>query len=154
MTDSQPTQPPWWATKTLEQMTPEEWESLCDRCGRCCLHKLEDEESGEVYYTSVACTLLDTNSCQCRNYPNRQQIVPECTTLTTRDIAQFHWLVPTCAYRLISEGRPLFDWHPLVSGSSESVHQAGISVRGWALSENDIAGDDLRDYIIPHTMLD
>ena len=154
MTDSQPTQPPWWATKTLEQMTPEEWESLCDRCGQCCLHKLEDEDTHEVYYTSVACTLLDTNNCQCRNYSNRKQIVPECTTLAIKDIAHFHWLVPTCAYRLISKGRPLFDWHPLVSGSSESVHQAGISVRGWAQSENDLAGDDLRDYIIPHTMID
>ena len=154
MNDSQSTQPPWWTTKTLEQMTPEEWESLCDRCGRCCLHKLEDEDTNEVYYTSVACTLLDTNNCQCRNYSNRKQIVPECTILAIKDIAHFHWLVPTCAYRLISEGRPLFDWHPLVSGSSESVHQAGISVRGWAQSENDVAGEDLRDYIIPHTMID
>ena len=154
MTDSQPTQPPWWTTKTLEQMTPEEWESLCDRCGRCCLHKLEDEDTLDVYYTSVACTLLDTDSCLCKDYPNRKQSVPECTALAIKDIAQFHWLAPTCAYRLISEGRPLFDWHPLVSGSSESVHQAGISVRGWAKSENDIAGEDLADYIIPHTMID
>ncbi len=153
MTDSQLTQSPWWTTKTLAQMTPEEWESLCDRCGRCCLHKLEDEDTGEVYYTSVACKLLDTESCQCRDYTNRKQSVPDCTSLTVREIAQFHWLPPTCAYRLISEGQPLFDWHPLVSGYRESVHQAGISVKEWVQSENDIAEEDLEDFIIPHTMI-
>ena len=144
---------PFWETKTLAEMTAGEWESLCDRCGRCCLHKLEDEDTDAVYYTSVACKLLDTTSCQCQDYPNRKDIVPECTVLTLKDVELFHWLPETCAYRLVSERKPLFDWHPLVSGSGASVHQAGISVQGWVHSENDIAEDDLEDYIIPHCMI-
>ena len=103
---------PFWETKSLSEMTAEEWESLCDRCGRCCLLKLEDEETGDVYYTSVACQLLDTNSCQCTDYSNRQAVVPECTVLTLKDVEQFHWLPETCAYRLIHENKQLFDWHP------------------------------------------
>ena len=144
---------PFWETKALSEMTTAEWESLCDRCGRCCLHKLEDEDTDDVYYTSVACKLLDTSSCKCKDYPNRKDIVPECTVLTLKDVELFHWLPETCAYRLISERKPLFSWHPLVSGSDESVHQASISVKGWVHSENDIAEDDFEDYIIPHTMI-
>ncbi|WP_299725973.1 YcgN family cysteine cluster protein [uncultured Endozoicomonas sp.] len=144
---------PFWQTKSLEEMSAEEWESLCDRCGKCCLHKLEDEDTGDVYYTSVACKLLDTKSCQCTDYPNRKQIVPDCTVLTIKDIRHFHWLPDTCAYRLISENKPLYDWHPLISGSGKSIHTAGISVKGWALSENDIGDDDLEDFIIPHQMV-
>ena len=142
---------PFWKTKNLEQMSFDEWESLCDGCGRCCLHKLEDEETDEVYYTSVACQLLDTQSCQCRDYDNRKTLVPECTKLTIADIPHFHWLPATCAYRLVSEGKELPQWHQLVSGSAESIHAAGISVRRYARSERAIPEEDWEDYIIPLT---
>lgn len=142
---------PFWKAKKLKQMSFDEWESLCDGCGRCCLHKLEDEETEDVYYTSVACQLLDTHSCQCRDYENRKTLVPECTKLTIADIPHFHWLPATCAYRLISEGKELPQWHPLVSGSKESVHAAGISVRRYARSELSIPAEDWEDYIIPLT---
>lgn len=140
---------PFWQHKSLQEMTPSEWESLCDRCGRCCLHKLEDADSGDVYYTSVACKLLDTHSCQCTDYPHRKQEVPGCTLLTINDLEHFHWLPATCAYRLVSEDKPLPPWHPLVSNSPETIHQAGVSVRGLACSEQDINEDELEDFIIP-----
>ena len=140
---------PFWTTKSLEEMTPAEWESLCDGCGRCCLHKLEDEDTGEVHYTAVACQLLDTHSCQCQDYPNRKQLVPECLKLGVDDIPQFHWLPETCAYRLMSEGENLPDWHPLISGSRDRVHKAGMSVRAFAIPENAVPEEDWEDYIIP-----
>ena len=146
-------QSPFWQTKRLEEMTASEWESLCDRCGKCCLHKLEDEDTSDVYYTSVACKLLDTDSCHCSNYPNRKQIVPDCTVLTIADVRHFHWLPETCAYRLISENKSLYDWHPLITGSDAAIHAADASVKDWVQSEKDIVGDDLEDYIIPHTMI-
>ena len=139
----------FWEQKVLPDMTPEEWESLCDGCGRCCLHKLEDEDTGEVHYTSIACQLLDTHSCQCSNYPERKSLVPQCLKLTVDDIPQFQWLPTTCAYRLLSEGRPLPDWHPLVSGLADSVHNAGISVRGLAIPEQQLPEQDWEDYLIP-----
>ena len=142
---------PFWKEKPLEQMTFAEWESLCDGCGRCCLHKLEDEDTGEVYYTSVACQLLDTHNCQCRDYQNRKNLVPQCTKLTIADIPHFRWLPATCAYRLVAEGNTLPQWHPLVSGSAESVHAAGVSVRRYAQSELAVPETDLEDYIIPLT---
>jgi hypothetical protein len=121
---------PFWQEKTLEAMSPEEWESLCDGCGRCCLVKLEDEDSGEILYTDVGCTLLDSESCRCGDYSNRQEKVPDCVRLTTEAIRSLSWLPPTCAYRLIEDGKDLYWWHPLVSGDPDSVHAAGISVRG------------------------
>ncbi|OED40568.1 hypothetical protein ACH42_15875 [Endozoicomonas sp. (ex Bugula neritina AB1)] len=142
---------PFWQQKTLQQMSFEEWESLCDGCGRCCLHKLEDEETDEVYYTSVACQLLDTQSCRCKDYSNRKSLVPDCTTLTIAYLEFFHWLPNTCAYRLVSEGKPLPEWHPLISGTQESVHGAGISVRRYAQSELAIPEEDWEDYLIPLT---
>lgn len=131
---------PFWKTKTLSEMSRAEWESLCDGCGKCCIHKLEDEETGELLPTNVACKLLDRHSGLCTDYKHRRAFVPECVRLTPAKLRQIDWLPETCAYRLIDEGKDLYDWHPLVSGDPESVHKAGISVRGWTVSETD-AGD-------------
>jgi uncharacterized protein len=120
---------PFWKTKALEEMTLDEWESLCDGCARCCLVKLEDEETGDVHYTDVGCTLLDAAGCRCRDYPNRQAKVPDCVRLTPDAVRRLSWLPQTCAYRLLAEGRDLYWWHPLVSGDPETVHAAGIAVR-------------------------
>ncbi|MEO1201309.1 MAG: YcgN family cysteine cluster protein [Pseudomonadota bacterium] len=128
---------PFWERKSLSEMTSTEWESLCDGCALCCMHKVEDEDSGEVFYTNLACRLLETDSCRCTDYPNRVKQVADCLSLTPDDSEAFEWLPATCAYRLLSRGEPLFDWHPLITGDPESVHEAGISVRGDVLSERD-----------------
>lgn len=123
----------------MTEMTPQQWESLCDGCGKCCLHKLQDEEDdgslGEIYHTNVACRLLDLGSCQCSDYPNRWDFVPDCVQLFPNFIESMKWLPPTCAYRLVHDGQDLPDWHYLVSGDRETVHQVGMSVRGRAISE-------------------
>jgi uncharacterized cysteine cluster protein YcgN (CxxCxxCC family) len=136
--------------KPLKELNRAEWESLCDGCGKCCLHKIEDELSGKVYGTNVACKLLDRYSCRCSNYRERKAFVPDCVRLTADLAGQLSWLPSTCAYRLRSEGQPLPDWHHLVSGSAETVHEAGISVRGWTISETD-AGD-LEHHLIDHEL--
>lgn len=138
----------YWETKSLADMTEAEWESLCDGCARCCLQKLEDADTGDVYYTELACRLLDERQCRCLDYPRRLQKVPECMKITVQDMDQFHWLPTTCAYRLLAEGKPLASWHPLVSGNPDSVHQAGISVRGRVVPEHLVAEQDWEDHII------
>ena len=138
----------FWQHKTLAEMTPQEWESLCDGCGRCCLKKLQDEETGHVAYTDVACKLLDRNRCRCRRYRRRHELVPDCIALDATDKSAFDWLPTTCAYRKVAAGQDLDWWHPLVSGDPESVHRAGISVRGRALAERDVGADELPTRII------
>jgi uncharacterized cysteine cluster protein YcgN (CxxCxxCC family) len=138
----------FWETKTLAEMNLEEWESLCDGCGRCCLHKLEDEESGEIYITRVACKLLNLKTCRCKNYAERTRFVPDCLELHSVDFEQYEWLPKTCAYRLLHEKKPLFAWHPLISERKNSVKKAGIMVSDYAISETTVKNvDDLEDYI-------
>ncbi|MBD3730659.1 MAG: YcgN family cysteine cluster protein [Sphingomonadales bacterium] len=121
----------------LERLTRAEWEALCDGCGQCCLHKLEDEDTGEIAHTNVSCRLLDTRTAQCRDYRNRKAFVPDCLRLTPRLVAQVAWLPASCAYRLRADGLPLYAWHHLISGSRETVHSAGISVAGKVIGEDE-----------------
>jgi uncharacterized protein len=129
--------PPFWRAKTLEQMSETEWESLCDGCGRCCLVKLEDDDSGEIHFTDIGCKLLDAKTCRCTDYKRRRRRVRDCVKLTPEGVRSLTWLPKTCAYRLLAEGRDLFWWHPLVSGSPETVHAAGVSVRGRVSANED-----------------
>ena len=139
----------YWRDTPLAKMSPREWEALCDGCGKCCLNKLEDEDTGEVALTRVACRLLDDRTCACAKYGTRHQYVPECIQLTAATIPDhLYWLPQTCAYRLVHEGRDLAYWHPLVSGDPETVHRAGISVRGLTVPEFEVHEDDWDDYII------
>lgn len=139
---------PFWQQKSFDEMTRDEWESLCDGCAKCCLHKLEDEDTGDVYYTDVACRYLDQHECRCQQYDKRQELVEECISLKPEDVSLFYWLPSTCAYRLLSEGKPLPQWHPLVSSDTQAVHQAGQSVRGRTVSEDQIHPDDYEDRLI------
>jgi hypothetical protein len=139
---------PFWRTKTLAELSQSEWESLCDGCGRCCLNKLEDWDTGEIDWTNVACRLFDGQSCRCSDYPNRHAKVPDCIGLTARNVPNLRWLPPTCGYRLVAEGRDLYWWHPLVSGDPETVHEAGISARGRTISEVGVAEEELEDHIV------
>lgn len=132
----------------MDEMTTQEWESLCDGCGRCCMVKLEDEDSS-VHLTRLSCALLDVGSCQCSDYANRHEKMPDCVKIDAKKVRDLFWLPQTCAYRLVAEGKPLPDWHPLISGSAETVHEAGISVRGWARSEQGIDEEDIERYIVP-----
>lgn len=143
MTDGKP----FWKNKSLAEMTREEWENLCDGCGRCCLNKLEDEDTGEFLYTRAACKLLDLGTCRCSDYPNRAKRVHDCVTLTPENVGSLGWLPRTCAYRLLDEGKSLAWWHPLVSGDPETVRQAGISIAGEAYSEVGIKTRELVDHI-------
>ena len=129
---------PYWETKSLRQMTVQEWESLCDGCGLCCLVRFEDEDSGEIIPTRVHCRLLDAQTCACSNYVGRKKHVPDCIKLTPQNVDQLQWMPLSCAYRRINEGRGLADWHPLISGDPESVHRVGVSVRGETISEDEL----------------
>lgn len=133
----------------MAKMSRPQWEALCDGCGKCCLNKLEDEETGEVALTRVACRLLDDDTCLCSQYPIRHQFVPECIVLSPKTITEnLYWLPQTCAYRLLHMGQPLPEWHPLLTGRPETVHEAHASLRGQTVSEFDVADDDWEDYII------
>src|SRR5579871_6182889 len=137
---------PFWRTKRLSQMSPAEWESLCDGCGKCCLHKLQYEKPYQIEFTNVACKLLDHETCRCTDYKNRRDQVPDCVQLTAKTIKKLRWLPETCAYRLLAEGKELFWWHPLVSGDPDTVHSAGQSVRGRVVSEK--SADVLDHHIV------
>ena len=121
----------------IKSLDREEWEALCDGCGKCCLHKLEDDQTGELHATNVACRLLDRTSCRCSNYKLRRVFVPDCVRLDAANLGKITWLPSTCAYRLRAEDKPLHEWHYLISGDRETVHEAGISVRGWTISEDE-----------------
>jgi uncharacterized cysteine cluster protein YcgN (CxxCxxCC family) len=127
----------FWRTKPLAAMSKAEWESLCDGCGRCCLHKLRDEDTDEISFTNVACRLLDLETARCSDYAQRRTKIPDCVQLTPRKLRTVDWLPPSCAYRLLSEGKELFAWHPLISGSADTVRRAGAAVNGRAISERE-----------------
>lgn len=140
---------PFWKTKKLDEMSQEEWESLCDGCGRCCMVKLEDEDTGNIHLTRLSCRLLNTQTCQCKNYAKRFRLMADCIEITLEKVRSLSWLPESCGYRRIAEGRDLAWWHPLVSGRPETVHEAGISVRGLAMSEKRVAPENHVRYIIP-----
>jgi uncharacterized cysteine cluster protein YcgN (CxxCxxCC family) len=136
----------FWKTRKLFEMTAEEWESLCDGCGKCCLHKLENDDTGKIVFTNVACKLINLNSCRCTRYSERTRLVAECLDLKQYDFAQYNWLPATCAYRLLNEGKELPAWHPLLSGSAASVKKAGVSISSYAIKES--VAVNLEDHIM------
>ena len=136
----------FWETKSLNQMTKFEWESLCDGCGKCCLHKLEDIDTGEISVSNVSCSFLDQTSCKCKDYKNRNENVPDCIQLDLKNLKKLDWLPSTCAYRLIDEGESLHDWHHLISGSSETIHERGMSVRDCSVNESSLK--NVEEYIL------
>ncbi|MDC9729509.1 MAG: YcgN family cysteine cluster protein [Methyloprofundus sp.] len=136
----------FWESKKLSEMSTKEWESLCDGCAKCCLNKLEDEDTEEIFFTRVVCDLIDLESCQCTKYQERTTLVPECINLTQHDFSEYTWLPDTCAYKLLSDGKTLPSWHPLITGSRESVFNVGASIRSFAIKESQV--DDLEDHII------
>jgi uncharacterized cysteine cluster protein YcgN (CxxCxxCC family) len=140
----------FWEDRPLAALDRGQWEALCDGCGKCCLHKLEDEETGELFATNVACRLLDRATAQCSDYRHRRVYVPDCVRLTSGNVDTIDWLPSTCAYRLRAEGKPLFDWHYLVCGDRDAVRRAGQSVAGWTISESD-AGE-LEHHIVDRAL--
>ena len=147
MTDQK--RPKFWETVPLKNMNQTEWEALCDGCGKCCLNKIEYEDTGEIAYTRIACRLLDGQSCRCAHYEVRHQFVPECVRLSPKTLPKImYWMPHTCAYRLLHEGKKLYPWHPLITGDPQSVHDAGASVQGWTIPEFEVDEDDWDDHII------
>jgi len=138
----------FWHEKTLEEMSEEEWEALCDGCGRCCLIKLEDEDSGEIFTSDVHCRLLDPQTCACSDYPNRQHKVKDCIKLTPASVREIQWIPSTCAYRRLAEGKDLAWWHPLVSGDPNTVVEVGVSVMGRTVAEQDVAEGEWEDHMV------
>jgi uncharacterized cysteine cluster protein YcgN (CxxCxxCC family) len=138
----------FWQTKSLAELTKEEWEALCDGCAKCCLIKFEDEDTGRIYHTNVVCELLEIYHCRCTRYAERSVLVLTCLTLTPALASSLTWMPDTCAYRLLAEGKDLPPWHPLVSGDPKAVHKAGMSVRGKVVSARDIDEEDLPDYVV------
>jgi len=146
---------PFWETKTLGEMSAAEWESLCDGCGLCCVIRFEDEDTGEVIPTRVACKLFDAHVCRCSDYENRKKHVPDCIQLTPWNIEALEWMPKSCAYRRLHEGKSLPLWHPLITGDPESVHGAGVSVRGQTVPEQSLADpDDALDFEAPEFLRD
>ena len=145
---------PFWQRKTLAEMTVPEWEALCDGCGKCCLNKLEDEDTGVIVATRVACRLLDDATCRCSDYADRHATVPECISLTPAKVETLRWLPATCAYRLIDEGRDLHWWHRLVSGDPDTVHEAGVSVQGATISESLVPVEEWESFVVDLDALD
>lgn len=141
--------PPFWKTRKLSELSREQWESLCDGCGRCCLNKLEEEGSDKTWFTDVACKLLDHQSCRCKDYGNRLKTVPDCVRLTPEEVRAIPWLPPTCAYVLLAKGKDLYWWHPLISGDADTVHAAGVSVRGRVgACESQVPDEELENWIV------
>lgn len=138
----------FWEKVPLVEMSDSQWESLCDGCGKCCLNKLEDWDTGEIFFTNIACTLFDDKTCQCKNYQNRFDTVPDCVKLQPGQIDKLPWLPKTCAYRLVHEGSPLPDWHYLICGDRDAVHKANVSVRGKTISEDGKTPEDYEDHVI------
>ena len=139
----------FWEQKTLDQLSHDEWESLCDGCAKCCLQQLEDEDSGTLVFTDVACDLLDGATCRCSDYSNRSERVPSCMTLTPSNVTECaEFAPPSCAYRLLVEGKPLPEWHHLLSGSPETIHTRNLSVRDKTRSASSVQEEDLEDYVV------
>ena len=138
----------FWENLPLEELNKAEWEALCDGCGLCCLVKLEDEETEQIYFTNLVCSLLDVDACRCSDYKNRHDLMPDCRAITMSSLQEIEWLPASCAYRLREQGKSLQPWHPLISGTKESVHEAQISTRGWTRSEKGIGDDDYEDHIV------
>ena len=148
MEDFKDEAPPFWKVRALEEMSDQEWESLCDGCAKCCLVKLEDMDTGETLFTNLHCRLLDAKTCRCSDYENRQAKAPECIRLTPEKIPEYHWLPQTCAYRLVHEGKDLPDWHHLVCGDPREVHRRGVSCRSRTVTEEGVSDEDAVDYIV------
>ncbi|MEZ5449467.1 MAG: YcgN family cysteine cluster protein [Thiolinea sp.] len=145
---SEQAQQPWWKQKALADMSRDEWESLCDHCGKCCLNKLEDEDDGTVYYTDVVCDLLQAQTCQCGDYAHREQRVPDCLRLTPDNLEQLYWMPPSCAYRLLQEGEDLPDWHHLVCGDKARIHAVGASIAGRFVYNREVDEDQWEERIV------
>ena len=138
----------WWDEKHLSEMSRSEWEQICDHCGKCCLHKLEDETDNTVYYTDIACYLVNKDSCYCGDYENRRTLVPECVQLSVDNLDQINWMPPSCSYRLLKQGQALPSWHHLITGDKESIHRCGKSIKARYVSETEVEEDEFEEHVV------